>query len=390
MKIAMLHTPIVRLGGGIRQILMLARGLKDCGHDPVVFTCELQAENTFTDLLDGLDIRIVNARIPEELRRPEFSCYADLVRMKGIGNAVDDSFDIINPHNFPTQWAAYVAKKRTGAPVVWMCNEPPYYYWSDALKPRGMRYLLEWPLFEIFDRKAVKSAIDRIIVLSNFAGSLVSDAYGADFTVIRSGTDEPLGSIDRFAARKRLAIEDNDFLIIQVGAVVPHKKVDHTLEALAGIRESRIKALFVGEGLLTRYRQKAEDLGIGDRVIFTGPVDDGYLNDCIAASDIFLYPAEQTWGLAAAEAMAAGIPVIASRNNGFSEVITDGENGFTFNAGDINALKHYIIYLYEELAVMRNIGENAKIFVKEHLSWNRYVDRMESAFMDTAGKLKQI
>lgn len=48
--------------------------------------------------------------------------------MLNLGRRIPKGFDVINNHNFPTEWAAFIAKKRLKVPVAWMCNEPPYWF----------------------------------------------------------------------------------------------------------------------------------------------------------------------------------------------------------------------------------------------------------------------
>lgn len=382
MNIAMLHTPIIRRGGGIRQLLMLARGLSGKGHKVKIYTPQVSPDDTFTDLLAGLDIEEVNRPLPPELESGPLRYYGDLVRMKAMGLSVSAGFDIINPHNFPTEWAARFAKARHSAPVVWMCNEPPYFF-GDVMRPEGAQYILEWPLFAIWDCRAVAESVDKIVALSDNAASLVERAYGLQAEVVRSGTDAPIRDTDKAQARRATGAADDDFICVQVGFVTPHKRMETTLRAIAGIRDKRVRAVFVGEGAIDKYRKLAAELNISDRALFTGSIPDESLAQHIAAADVFLYPAGQTWGLAAAEAMAAGLPVIASLGNGFSEIIEPGVTGYTFEPGDISALGAHIEYLFHNQPLCRKMGEQAKQYVKDNLSWRRYVDRMEDIFEET-------
>jgi N-acetyl-alpha-D-glucosaminyl L-malate synthase BshA len=95
------------------------------------------------------------------------------------------------------------------------------------------------------------------------------------------------------------------------------------------------KLLFVGDG---PERQAAEELarslGIGDEIRFVGKQEQ--MEDILAIADLFLLPSEyESFGLAALEAMAAGVPVISSNAGGLKEINIDGETGYMAHVGDV-------------------------------------------------------
>jgi hypothetical protein len=123
------------------------------------------------------------------LGRQFYTIPYDLPSMLNLGRKIPKGYDIINNHNFPSEWAAFSAKKRFKAPVVWMCNEPPFWFFIPELR-RGLRKV-NWPVFELFDRVAV-DYIDGIMVLSHVAQAYVRKAYKRPAKVVRSGTNVEL------------------------------------------------------------------------------------------------------------------------------------------------------------------------------------------------------
>jgi len=98
------------------------------------------------------------------------------------------------------------------------------------------------------------------------------------------------------------------------------------------------KLLFIGDG---PERQPAEELsrelGVGDEVRFVGKQDQ--MEDILAIGDLFLLPSEyESFGLAALEAMASGVPVISTNVGGLNEINIPGETGYMANVGDINQM----------------------------------------------------
>jgi glycosyltransferase involved in cell wall biosynthesis len=96
-----------------------------------------------------------------------------------------------------------------------------------------------------------------------------------------------------------------------------------------------------------RARQQAQELGIGQKVKFLGKTTDVERLLCI--SDLFLLPSEkESFGLAALEAMGAGVPVISSNTGGLPEVNIHNQTGFTANVGDVDIMSGYAIDLLKD------------------------------------------
>ena len=138
------------------------------------------------------------------------------------------------------------------------------------------------------------------------------------------------GCIDknRAAYREKLNIKDETALLF-VGSGFERKGLGFLIEAVGILKRSgynKIKLIVAGKGKIKKYKNAADRLGIGKDVIFTGPVKDvqGYYS----ASDIFVLPSiYEPFSNACLEAMASGLPVVTSRINGASEILTDGKDG---------------------------------------------------------------
>src|SRR5213594_1884938 len=137
------------------------------------------------------------------------------------------------------------------------------------------------------------------------------------------------------SARKPLGPADHKVLI-HVSNFRPVKRIGDVVRAFAGVRKALPATLvMVGDGPDRELaQQEAERLGVKRDVRFVGRVDD--VGDLLQRADLFLLPSEtESFGLAALEAMACGVPVIASKAGGLPEVVRDGETGFLVNVGDV-------------------------------------------------------
>ena len=174
-----------------------------------------------------------------------------------------------------------------------------------------------------------------------------------DIGVIYNGVDT-----DAFTPRMRLQYKDivrakyriasDEVLLLFVGSGFKRKGLKYVIDAFPFIKDKKIKLLVVGKGKARKYQKLAKDNGITDKIIFAGVYKN--IQEIYAAGDIFVFPSEyDAFGTACLEAMASGLPVIASKTSGVSEIITHGKDGFVINH-PINAqeIAHYIHLLLEE------------------------------------------
>jgi glycosyltransferase involved in cell wall biosynthesis len=123
----------------------------------------------------------------------------------------------------------------------------------------------------------------------------------------------------------------------------------------------RFTVLIVGSGELEiEMRNYCAERNLNN-VVFAGFVNQAELPSLYGASDIFVLPSQdEPWGLAVNEAMCAGLPVIVSREAGcVSDLVEDGVNGFTPQAGDIEALAESLQRLIEERELRRRFGQSS-------------------------------
>jgi UDP-glucose:(heptosyl)LPS alpha-1,3-glucosyltransferase len=160
----------------------------------------------------------------------------------------------------------------------------------------------------------------------------------------------------RRVVRARLGIADSEMLYLLVGSGFERKGVPRLLEALARLRGGRL-AIVGADRRTDALRQRADALGLGERVVFAGPQRE--VQSWYGAADCFVLPTlYDPFPNAALEAMASGLPVITSSSCGAAELIVEGENGFVCDALDTAALAGRMQKLDPVSA--RAIGEHAR------------------------------
>jgi glycosyltransferase involved in cell wall biosynthesis len=132
-----------------------------------------------------------------------------------------------------------------------------------------------------------------------------------------------------------------------------------TVRDLAGVRA----VVVGGGGLKDGYERLSERLGIAGRVNFCGPVSDRELPSHYRLGDVFVFPSvdrSEAFGIAALEAMASGVPVIASDLPGVRTIVRDGKTGIRILAGSASALAEAMVRMMGDDALRRRMGEAAR------------------------------
>lgn len=162
-------------------------------------------------------------------------------------------------------------------------------------------------------------------------------------------------------SRKQFA-SDDEKILIHVSNLRPVKRVDEVLQIFKNVNSKvKSKLIIIGEGpdmeKINEFLEDNPDL-IG-KIRLLGKVNDLYR--ILQLSDVFLLPSEQeSFGLAALEAMAANTPVISSNAGGIPEVNIQGETGYLAEIGNVDAMSNYAIKLLSDDLLLSEMKKKAK------------------------------
>ena len=167
--------------------------------------------------------------------------------------------------------------------------------------------------------------------------------------------------------RRSLAPEGEP-LLVHVSNFRPVKRPVDCIEILARVLDKKVgtRLVMVGDGSeRPNCEHRARKLGISDRCVFVGKQPK--IVDYLSAADVLLLPSEQeSFGLAALEAMACEVPVVASRVGGIPEVVTDGETGFLSEVGDVEKMAKDASRLLTEAEFRIEMGRRARASALAH------------------------
>jgi glycosyltransferase involved in cell wall biosynthesis len=215
------------------------------------------------------------------------------------------------------------------------------------------------------------AAANHLIAVSNGVKShLVKQGVSpSKVSVVYNGVDVRPARLDREESRRLLGIPENVPVVGTVARITALKGIEDALYAVAAmrIRYPELRYLVVGEGdALPAARELARSLRIEDAVDFVGFRTD--IDVCLAAMDLFLFPThKEAMGIALVEAMAAGLPAVATEVGGIPEVVTP-QTGILVPPHDPPALADAALQLLSDPVRMFESGQAAKRRAEEVFS----------------------
>lgn len=236
----------------------------------------------------------------------------------------------------------------------------------------------------------------RALGLGARAATTTTIPYGVDPVRFRPATPD-----ERAAVRAGLGLTEGERLVLAGGRLVYKKGLDVAIDAFAGdaVREvGPARLVIFGYGdLAEELRAQAARLGLADRVLFAGRLERDRIPALFAAADLFLLPsvhdhAGNVDGLpnTLLEAMATGLPIVASNVVGVPTVIDDGVHGLLVPERDAAALGAAVAALLRDPARAAKLSKAARARVERELTWpqiaGRFLGVYRAAITDYAGR----
>jgi glycosyltransferase involved in cell wall biosynthesis len=248
---------------------------------------------------------------------------------------------------------------------------------SDAGRPSWTKSVFD----RVVPRLTLKAATRVIAVSEHEAASLINLGVQRDrIRVIPNGVD--LGEFAGVGTRK-----DRDGLVgLFVGRLDPDQKgLDVLVRAMSKLPQNYpLRLRLVGEdwGGAELLRHLAQRLGVADRVTMVGKVPRPEVVREFAEADFLVLPSRfEPFGIVLLEAMAAGLPVVASRVGGIPEIVSEGETGLLVEPDNPDALAEALRLLCQNESLRFSMGRSARERVKRY-AWDSVVPRILSVFSE--------
>lgn len=229
------------------------------------------------------------------------------------------------------------------------------------------------------------SAVDHWVSTSRYNAAQVEVRYHRPVALIPNGVDTALfhpgeRKPDR---RKRWGIPPGAPLVVSIGRLVGWKGLHVIIEALAGLPETHY--LVVGDGgEKSRLQDLAQSLAVAERVHFAGVIPHEQLPEVLHEADVFVQPSigEEAFGISVVEAMACGVPVLASRNGGMVEIVQNGETGYLLAPGDVGAWRSALGELLATPEKRAAMGRAARERADGEFTWAANARKLEQLIME--------
>ena len=332
-------------GGVESHVRGVVRELAREGHEVTVVTSRYSRKLPVEEELEGY--RILRTRTPGVV----LDTPLDLGTGKVVRSLAPDVFHL----HYPPPLTSYFATRALYREKIPVCLT----YHCDLYLPGAPGRLLAGLYQRIFLPPTLDRT-NRIIVHTRSYGSTSAVLRGRELAVIPSAVDlerfRP--GLDTSELRTRLHLEGKRIAVF-TGRLVPHKGVDVILQALAQLPRDVVLVVIGAGPRLPSLVGLSKRLDVIDRVRFCPAVSDEELPRFLALGDVFVFPSQnrlEGFGLAVAEAMAAGLPVVVADMPGVREVIEPGREGLLAEPLIASDLAEKVRTLLDDPALAKRMG----------------------------------
>ncbi|WFE32348.1 D-inositol-3-phosphate glycosyltransferase [Micromonospora sp. WMMD975] len=397
-----LHQPGTGDAGGMNvYILEVARRLAAADVEVEIFTRATSGDlPPVVEMAPGVTVRHVTAGPLEGLTKEELPgqlCAFTAGVLRAEAARPPGHYDLIHSHYWLSGQVGWLAKERWGVPLAHTAHTLAKV--KNARLAAGDR---PEPKARVIGEEQVVAEADRLIANTRVEARDLLDRYAADpdrVAVVEPGVD-----LDRFrpapgdreaaarAARRRLGLPVDGYVVAFVGRIQPLKAPDVLIRAIAALREREpalARELTVvicggpsGSGLdrPTALIELSHSLGVADRVRFLPPRIGEDLPALYRAADLVAVPSHnESFGLVALEAQACGTPVLAAAVGGLVTAVRDGDSGMLIDGHDpvdwARALARLLPERRRRAALARGAERHARDF-----SWDRTVSGLLTVY----------
>jgi glycosyltransferase involved in cell wall biosynthesis len=281
------------------------------------------------------------------------------------------SIDILHTHGYRSDFVGLIAARVAGIPIV-----STVHGWTPvSLKLRG---------YQMLDRFCLKR-FDRIVCVSNLLYEEFSK-LGINFerlVYLPNAVSLPEQSLgQRDTARQQLGVESEENIIVAVGRLSPEKGLDILLAAYARQFSSDrgVRLILVGDGPeMAALKSLANRLGISEQVSFAGFAAD--VSNYYAAADLFVMSSHtEGFPMALLEAMAWGLPVLATAVGGIPDIVQDGKDGCLVPPGNEEQLVVAMGKLLNNRELSEKMGQVARQTITERFAVEQWAFALERVY----------
>jgi glycosyltransferase involved in cell wall biosynthesis len=349
------------------------------------------------------NVRVINvpagpaAFVPKERMLPHMEEFGRFMLRFARRQSVP--YDLVHANFFMSGMVALQLKQRLGIPFVMT------FHALGKVRRQCQGQADSFPDVRFAIEERLMAEADRIIAECPQDKADMQNLYQADpsrIDIAPCGFDPdefwPVAS----DVRTQLDLEPNEFVILQLGRMVPRKGVDNVIHALAILRQvhgTRARLLIVGGNSeapdreatpeIGRLMDLAQSLGVADSITFTGQRPRSQLRTYYSAANVFVTtPWYEPFGITPVEAMACGIPVVGTDVGGIKSTVVDGQTGFLVPPNDPEALAEKLLWMQQNPLHAERMGWAGMRRANQHYTW-RTVARQVANCYEALGEARE-
>ncbi|MDK2781480.1 MAG: hypothetical protein PWR13_508 [Archaeoglobi archaeon] len=366
-----------KIGGVASHMHELAIRLKERSHDVAVVTNERQIGKEEELKERGIElIKVPGFLAPGLDVNLSYSLKSSMDLVEFL-----EGVDVVHSHHAFTPLAlkALDAGRKLRVAAILTTHSISFAYDSTFWKLLGFSI----PIFRYYLDRA-----HRIIAVSRAAKAFIEHFTSSPISVIPNGvnTEKFFPAKDKEELKEKFGIKGD--VVLYVGRMSYRKGAHVLLNAFSSIQDATLVMVGTGE-MLPFLRAQAKMLGIEKRVIFTGYVDEERLSEIYRMADIFVLPSitSEAFGVVLLEAMASGVPVIASDTGGIREILAESGAGLLVTPENELELRKAIKKLLKSPNLRERYAERGRELAERKYSWEVIVPRIEELYKEIFSSL---
>jgi glycosyltransferase involved in cell wall biosynthesis len=375
MKILMLNNEFPPLGGGTGTVNQAILNQLSSSPDLEIDLITSSPNNVYESV--AFNKRIDIFKIPVDrfdihhASNKELILYAVRSFFFGLRKHRERKFDMCLAWSaVPAGASALALKKISGLPYILRVSGPD-------IPGFEQRYRNLYPFLKPLIQAIWKNAETVISKCSAEAEMIYEIDPNIEVTIIPNGVDT-----DRFIPGEPIP-DDGPLKLLCVARLIKRKGQHHLIKAVKQISDQGVDITLdlVGSGDTEgEYRELVESLQVQDQIEFRGYISREEIPNFYAQAHVFVLPSyNEGMSVATLEAMACGLPVVVSRTPGTEELVREGENGFTFEWGDIELLTQLLLKLDSDRALARQMALVSRMQAKK-FSWDSSAKKFDLLF----------
>jgi len=293
--------------------------------------------------------------------------------------ARNESFDIVHAHDWMTFPAGMAVAALKGVPLVVHVHSTEFDRSGSNVDTR---------IYDI-ERRGMHAAM-KVIAVSYLTRAMVTHHYGVDGSkveVVYNGLEQN-GGASPMREEQASSIQTGEKIVLFLGRITMQKGPEYFLAAAKKVLEvlPQTKFVMAGSGDLTRRTiEMANQMGIGNKVLFTGFLRGADVEKVFRMADLYVMPSvSEPFGIAPLEAMNNEVPVLISKQSGVSEVLN---HVLKVDFWDVDEMANKIIAVLKHPPLARTLREEGTIEVKR-LNWNDAAKRCIEVYREAMGMVE--